>query len=123
MPDSNFIILYVENPSHSVEFYSTLLEKSPVENSPNFALFVLDSGMKFGLWQKQDVQPAVETLGISGEIAFPLPDKAEVSRIYHRWQDRGLTMIQEPTAMEFGYTFVSLDPDGNRLRVFSPAES
>ncbi|WP_299203189.1 VOC family protein [uncultured Amphritea sp.] len=123
MPDSNFIILYVENPSRSVEFYSAILEKSPVENSPHFALFVLDSGMKFGLWQQQDVQPAVEELGISGEIAFPLPDKAAVGNTYSDWKDRGLKMIQEPTAMEFGYTFVALDPDGNRLRVFSPAQS
>ncbi|WP_428034159.1 VOC family protein [Amphritea sp.] len=123
MPDSNFIILYVESPSRSVEFYSALLEKSPVEHSPLFAMFVLDSGMKFGLWQQQDVQPAIETLGVSGEIAFPLPDKAAVGNTYSDWKDRGLRMIQEPTAMEFGYTFVALDPDGNRLRVFSPAAS
>jgi hypothetical protein len=24
--------------------------------------------------------------------------------------------------MDFGYTFVALDPDGHRLRVYAPAE-
>jgi len=119
MPDCNFIILYVESPSRSAEFYSALLEKSPVENSPHFALFVLDSGLKLGLWQQQDVQPVIETLGVSGEIDFLLPDKASVNNTCQDWKDRGLTIIQQPTTMEFGYTFVALDPDGNRLRAFA----
>ncbi|MBR9866366.1 MAG: extradiol dioxygenase [Oceanospirillales bacterium] len=123
MPDSNFIILYVENPSRSVEFYSAILGKAPVENSPTFAVFVLDSGMKFGLWLKQDVEPEIRAPGVSGEIVFTLSDKIDVSRTYSDWKGCGLTIIQEPVAMEFGYTFVALDPDGNRLRAFSPAES
>ena len=28
--------------------------------------------------------------------------------------------ICAPTAMDFGFTFVALDPDGHRLRVFAP---
>ncbi|WP_296060203.1 VOC family protein [uncultured Amphritea sp.] len=123
MFDSNFIILYVEDPSRSVEFYSAILGKAPLENSPSFAMFVLDSGMKFGLWLKQDVQPEVRVSGVSGEIVFTLSDKVDVSRTYSDWKGRGLTVIQEPVTMEFGYTFVALDPDGNRLRAFSPAES
>ena len=123
MFDSNFIILYVEDPSRSVEFYSAILGKAPLENSPSFAMFVLDSGMKFGLWLKQDVQPEVRVSGVSGEIVFTLSDKVDVSRTYSDWKGRGLTVIQEPVTMAFGYTFVALDPDGNRLRAFSPAES
>lgn len=34
---------------------------------------------------------------------------------------RGLPMLQTPTTMDFGYTFTATDPDGHRLRVFSPA--
>ncbi len=32
-----------------------------------------------------------------------------------------LPIAQPPTAMDFGLTFVALDPDGHRLRVFAPA--
>jgi hypothetical protein len=31
-----------------------------------------------------------------------------------------LKIAQAPTAMDFGMTFVALDPDGHRLRVFAP---
>jgi len=123
MFDSNFIILYVEDPSRSVEFYSAILGKAPLENSPSFAMFVLDSGMKFGLWLKQDVQPEVRVSGVSGEIVFTLSDKVDVSRTYSDWKGRGLTVIQEPVTMEFGYTFVVLHPDGNVMRACSPAYS
>jgi predicted enzyme related to lactoylglutathione lyase len=37
------------------------------------------------------------------------------------WSKRGLTIAQPPTQMDFGHTFVALDPDGHRLRVFAPA--
>ena len=123
MFDSNFIILYVEDPSRSVEFYSAILGKAPLENSPSFAMFVLDSGMKFGLWLKQDVQPEVRVSGVSGEIVFTLSDKVDVSRTYSDWKGRGLTVIQEPGTMEFGYTLVALHPDGNVMRACSPAYS
>ncbi|WP_374468302.1 hypothetical protein [Ferrovibrio sp.] len=29
-------------------------------------------------------------------------------------------ILQPPTAMDFGYTFLAADPDGHRLRVFAP---
>lgn len=38
-------------------------------------------------------------------------------------RERGLSIAQAPVAMDFGMTFVALDPDGHRLRVFAPAHS
>jgi predicted enzyme related to lactoylglutathione lyase len=32
-------------------------------------------------------------------------------------------VAQPPTRMDFGFTFLALDPDGHRLRVFAPAAS
>ena len=32
----------------------------------------------------------------------------------------GAAVLQEPTHLDFGYTFTVADPDGNRLRVFAP---
>jgi hypothetical protein len=28
--------------------------------------------------------------------------------------------VQSPIAMDFGFTFTAVDPDGHRLRVFAP---
>ncbi len=39
------------------------------------------------------------------------------------WSGRGLTILQRPTDMDFGRTFLAIDPDGHRLRVFAPARS
>jgi hypothetical protein len=41
--------------------------------------------------------------------------------VHRSWAARGLSIIQSPVAMDFGYTFVALDPDAHRLRVFAPS--
>lgn len=120
MIDPNFTILYVDNPPASAAFYETLLEKPPIESSPTFAMFALDNGTRFGLWSRHTVEPAATAAPGSIEIAFAVGDRAEVTRIHDAWTQRGLPMLQTPTALDFGYTFVALDPDGHRLRVFTP---
>jgi catechol 2,3-dioxygenase-like lactoylglutathione lyase family enzyme len=121
MSDPNFIILYVKNPPVSAEFYKVLLGKAPVEASPTFAMFALASGVMLGLWSGQTVAPAAAALPGSSEVAFAVPGRAEVESKYRDWAGRGLRIAQEPTAMDFGHTFVALDPDGHRLRVFALA--
>jgi predicted enzyme related to lactoylglutathione lyase len=120
MTDPNFIILYVDNPVSSAAFYSKLLEKTPVESSPGFAMFALDSGVMLGLWSKHSVKP-VATLAGGSEVAFAVADNSVVGDLYTSWMERGLAIAQVPTKMDFGYTFVALDPDGHRLRVFAPS--
>lgn len=118
MTEPNYILLYVDSPAASATFYSKLLGKSPVELSPTFALFVLSSGFKLGLWSKHTVQPVATLVGGS-EVAFPVADKSVVSDIYADWVERGLAIAQAPVQMDFGFTFVALDPDGHRLRVLA----
>ncbi|KAA9001951.1 extradiol dioxygenase [Affinibrenneria salicis] len=120
MYDPNFIILYVDSPSDSVRFYQQLLSKPALEASPTFALFALDSGVMLGLWSKHTVEPAAQATGNGGEIAFSLADAAAVDRCFADWTRRGLAIAQPLIGMDFGYTFVALDPDGHRLRVFTP---
>lgn len=100
MMDPNFTILYVDNPPHSAAFY--------------------DNGTRFGLWSRHTVEPAANASPGSVEIAFAVGDRTEVTRLHDTWTQRGLPIAQNPTAMDFGYTFVALDPDGHRLRVFTP---
>src|SRR5262249_39210726 len=119
MTDPNFVLLYVDDPSASAAFYSGLLGKQPVEQSPNFAMFALSSGVMLGLWSRHDVTPAATTPG-GGELAFTVGAADAVKAMHTAWTERGLTIAQAPPQLDFGYTFVALDRDGHRLRVFAP---
>lgn len=119
MINTNFIMLYVDNPAISASFYSQLLGQQPCELSPTFAMFILDHGYKLGLWSKSTVEPTATVTGGGGELGFPVAHPHEVDRLYSAWQKEGLTIAQLPTQMDFGYTFVALDPDGHRLRVYA----
>lgn len=120
MADPNFILLYVKSPAASAAFYAGLLGKPPVEASATFAMFALESGVMLGLWAAHTVQPPATAPG-GGEIAFSVSDAGAVRALHEAWQARGLPVVQPLTDMDFGHTFVALDPDGHRLRVFAPA--
>jgi len=122
MADPNFIILYVDSPRASATFYEELLGKPPIEASPTFAMFTLPSGVMLGLWSRHTVEPEPAAgSGNSGELAFAVDGKAEVTALFETWTRRGLRVAQEPVDLDFGHTFVALDPDGHRLRVFAAA--
>ena len=122
MANPNFVVLYVENASASARFYQELLGKPPVQSSPAFVLFALPSGVMLGLWSRDNVEPsAPQTSGNTGELAFAVDGKAEVAKLFADWTKRGLRVAQEPVDLNFGHTFVALDPDGHRLRVFAAA--
>ncbi|MFM4703735.1 VOC family protein [Aeromonas bivalvium] len=113
-----FTILYVSNPVRSALFYRELFGRPPVEASATFAMFVFESGARLALWASATVDPAVTQVAGAMELAFPLPDEASVDSGLAEWQTRGLTIIQQPTRMAFGYTAMALDPDGHRLRLY-----
>jgi predicted enzyme related to lactoylglutathione lyase len=118
MPDISFVILYVDSPEKSVAFYQPLLGRAPVEASPGFAMFAMESGLMFGLWARRDVEPKAAAAGGGSEICLTVGD---VDAVHADWAKRGLPIVQPPTDMDFGRTFTALDPDGHRLRVFRPA--
>ncbi|ROM53359.1 drug:proton antiporter [Pseudomonas poae] len=113
---AHYFLLYVDSPAASARFYSRLLDKPPVELGPTFALFILDNGVKLGLWSRHTVEPAAQATVGGAELGFSLPDKAAVDALHQHWVERGAMIIQSPTAMDFGYTFVAQDLDGHRLR-------
>lgn len=118
----DFVLLYVDNPAASAAFYADLLGRPPVEASPTFAMFKAGDGLMLGLWSRHTVEPKVEPAATApgGEIAFTVADEAAVRDLHADWSARGLTILQPPTTMDFGHTFVAQDPDGHRLRVFAP---
>ena len=122
MSHPNFILLYVANPTASAAFYADLLGAQPVEASPTFAMFALESGVMLGLWGKDGVEPPAQLTGGGAELAFALESDAAVDQWHARWETQGIPITLAPKRMDFGYTFVGTDPDGHRLRVFAPAQ-
>jgi len=120
MRNVGFILVYVENVAASEAFYASILGRPAVESSPTFAMLPAGPGLMLGLWRRDGVQPAA-TSGGGGEIAFPVDNSAEVDAAFAEWRGQGVEIVQTPTKMDFGYTFLALDPDGQRLRVFAPA--
>jgi catechol 2,3-dioxygenase-like lactoylglutathione lyase family enzyme len=119
MTDPNFVILYVKDPAASAAFYADVLGRAPAEASPTFVMFALSSGVMLGLWLRDNVAPTATAAPGGAELAIALADADAVQAAHADWSARKLTIAQPPTAMDFGLTFVALDPDGHRLRVFA----
>lgn len=117
MPPLSLVILYVDSPARSAGFYADLLGHPPAEASETFAMFPLPGGTGLGLWSRHTVEPAATASGGGTELAFITED---VDALHADWSGRGLTILQPPTELDFGRSFVALDPDGHRLRVFKP---
>jgi catechol 2,3-dioxygenase-like lactoylglutathione lyase family enzyme len=117
MPPSHFVILYVDRPRASADFYAGLLGAPVIDASDTFAMLPLREGVMLGLWSRHTVEPAA---GGGGELAFVLSGREAVQARHAAWAAQGVRIAQAPRAMDFGFTFVGLDPDGHRLRVFCP---
>ncbi|MEO8683877.1 MAG: VOC family protein [Devosia sp.] len=117
----NYLLLAVANPAKSAELYTKLLGVEPVENSPTFVLYVLPNGVKIGLWIAAEIEPKAKPAG-GVEISFTEASKDAVRATYEAWKAVGAKIVQEPTDMDFGFTFVAEDLDGHRLRPFVLAD-
>jgi predicted enzyme related to lactoylglutathione lyase len=121
MLEPNFLILYVDDPQASAQFYGHLLGRTPIESSATFSLFSTDSGLMLGLWARHAVEPGVDEIGVGGEVAFSLAGIGLVNGAYQMCRAFNVEVIQKPRQTDFGYAFVVVDPDGHRLRVFAAA--
>lgn len=115
VPNLGFVLLFVKNPLESGKFYSRILNLKPVEEAPTFVMFALVNGVMLGLWSRVTAEPAVMAGGGGSEIAF---SEENLDELYENWRKSGIPMAQGPTEMDFGRTFVALDPDGHRIRVY-----
>lgn len=120
MPEFSFILLHVDNPPVSAKFYHEVLGIPVFEQSPTFAMLRLRDGVMLGLWSRHTVEPKSASNPGASEVAFTVADATAVETMHIEWARRGLKIVQTPTRMDFGATFVALDPDGHRLRVFAP---
>lgn len=118
MIEPSAVILYVANPHTSSAFYQDVLGIKPEEASPTFHSFRLSNGMGLGLKARHAVESPTENTG-SGELAFIVENNQQVDDLFAQWQAKEITIPVPPTGLPYGYTFLALDPDGNRLRVVS----
>ena len=117
MAKANLIVLYVKDPLASVEFYRKVLDQEARVVYQTFSSFELPGGFTLGLWAEHTVAPAPTASGHRSELAFMVEDEGAVRAHYDKWKAEGLQIAQALTEMDFGPTFVALDPDGHRLRV------
>lgn len=121
MSNANYILLFVDSPRRSAAFYRDLLGLEPVEEQATFAMFVLESGLRIGLWSKHTAEPAPSASAGGAEIGFEVENAAAVDATYAKWTAWDARVLQKPVDLDFGRTFVVLDPDGHRLRVLAAA--
>ena len=115
VPELSLVSLFVQDPLKSAVFYSRILGIQPVEQSATFVLFVLPKEVMLGLWSPKTAAPDVTAKAGSSEISF---QEENVDALYEEWVKLGVPMAQIPTDMDFGRTFLALDPDGHRIRVY-----
>lgn len=113
-PNLGFVLLFVTNPLKSADFYSDIFQLKPVEASSTFAMFAMSNGTMLGLWSKYTAEPRVEASAGAMDVCFIVED---VDVTYEILSKMKVTIAQKPTDMDFGRTFVFLDPDGHRIRI------
>ncbi|PWJ84567.1 catechol 2,3-dioxygenase-like lactoylglutathione lyase family enzyme [Pseudaminobacter salicylatoxidans] len=116
----NLILLYVEDPARSNQFYEKLLGKAPAASFPTYVAFEFSNGSNLGLWSTKAANFVSSGTGHRFELAFMVDDDAAVDRLYDTWRAADVPIEQEPSVAVFGRTFVALDPDGHRIRVCTP---
>lgn len=112
------ILLHVADTAASADFYRQILGREPLDVSDAFALFALSPGHALGLWQRDVIDPPSDSS--TGSIEIGLKQNREgVDACHADWLARGVTMLIPPTDRPFGRSFVALDPDGHRVRVYA----
>jgi catechol 2,3-dioxygenase-like lactoylglutathione lyase family enzyme len=120
MTDPNLVILYVDDPTRSRQFYQKLFGKLPVAAFPNYVAFEFEGRFSLGLWSTSAANFVSSGTGHRSEIAFMVENGEAVDKVYDAWRALDVAIEQEPMVAVFGRTFVALDPDGHRLRVCTP---
>ncbi|MCP4745551.1 MAG: phenazine biosynthesis protein [Desulfobacteraceae bacterium] len=115
----NSIILYCDDVGLSTKFYEKIIGSKPVQKFDGFSLFQLKDSFMLGLQCKHHIDPKPQQSFGGFELCLGNEDmkKKEVDSIYKEWKKMNILIALEPAWLDFGYTFVALDPDGHRIRI------
>ncbi|KQY33952.1 MULTISPECIES: VOC family protein [Rhizobium/Agrobacterium group] len=111
-------VLPVESPAESAVFYMAMFGALPLELSPSYAVVLMNDALRLGLARKNK-QPAAVNAN-DAELPIFVAGREGVDALHDEWRRKGVTIVQEPAASDSDYTFTCTDPDGHRLRVFTP---
>src|SRR5436305_1414430 len=121
MRELTYILLYVRDPAAIAALYARLLgREAPLDRLPVFAHLVIADGIKLGLWNATAVKPAAKAVAGGSDLMFKVAGVRELVAAYEDCVARGVPIAQTPAEMNFGLTFVALDPDGHKLRLYAP---
>ncbi|MCG7497306.1 VOC family protein [Vibrio sp. Of7-15] len=112
-------VLYVANIEASKNFYSEIFECEGQVLSPTFVSFSLDTNITVQLKQLDNVSPSADITGGGTELSLVAKSQQALRTLYEQWENKGIQFLQTPTELVFGLTFVAIDPDGHRIRVFA----
>lgn len=112
-------VLYVENIEISKNFYTNTFECDGEVLSPTFISFSLGDGVSIELKQLAQVSPKAHITGGGTELSLMVDNSKVLHHLYEQWENKGVKFIQTPVELIFGITFVAIDPDGHRIRVFT----
>ena len=112
-------VLYVENIEISKNFYTDTFECDGEILSPTFISFPLGDGVSIELKQLAQVSPKAHITGGGTELSLMVDNSKILHRIYEQWKNKRVKFVQTPVELIFGITFVAIDPDGHRIRVFT----
>jgi uncharacterized glyoxalase superfamily protein PhnB len=115
------VLFYVSDIAKSSAFYIDLFDRKPAVSSPFYAMFKLDSGFEFAIYDRKKLQPPAAAMSASAELGFTVADSDKLNELHEQWIKKGIPIIMAPMKMYFGgIHFMGLDPDGHRLRVATP---
>ena len=122
MATPNLILLYVEDPARSSEFYEKLLDSAPVASFPTYVAFEFSNGLNLGLWSTKAANFVSSGTGHRFELAFMVDDDAAVDRLYDAWRAAGVSIEQEPSDVSrSGWGSILIRPC-SRLALISRSE-
>lgn len=112
-------VLYVKNIEISKNFYTNIFECDGEILSPTFISFPLGGGVSIELKQLAQVSPKAHITGGGTELSLMVDNLKVLHHLYEQWERKGVKFAQVPVELVFGVTFVAIDPDGHRIRVFT----
>ncbi|MDP4486851.1 glyoxalase [Pseudoalteromonas piscicida] len=112
------LVLYVSNIKLSEAFYRQLFQCETVKLSPTFVSMKCANNISIALKQNTALTPPSRITGGGTEISIVQPSQEAFFALYDTWKLLDIKFAQVPQAEVYGASFVVLDPDKHRIRVF-----
>lgn len=90
------MLLYVQDPAKSADFYADLLGYPARKLSPFFAVVKMEGSLELAFWARSKAPAARTSTGESGELCLVVQDGAELRALHAAWAAKAVTMLQAP---------------------------